>query len=322
MSINFKNAPFFSYANILFLAPMPNGSYHGLDEDKEPIVVPANTIEKTLFPLYTDANDIGVYIKIDELRRPFKASFNSEKGNYFVESEENKIDNFVPINYDDFRKSVVRVDSEGKYICSLSLPLHEQLEAVKRFNAGSHLSDIQDNILYLREQEDDNKKMEVGFYDIQTSELDDGLTIMDVINRINDNSKKPLFETHPFFKEFGKQIQWFEIKRLGTYQLSAVRVIFKEFLKNRIGDFPIENIVMTVLPKEFELDLLIENSADLISSDKPFEMGNIMPGYKTSNVRTYNSNGLEIIVFEDMMAKYAYAYPSTHKLEQKNELKF
>lgn len=111
---------------------------------------------------------------------------------------------------------------------------------------------------------------------------------------------------------------WHEVREYPQYMIDGVRAMFRHFMADRIGDTPIEGI--TRIQKETGrvediCRLLDQGGFEYNGKSRPFADAARVMGrpYETSDVISYNGNGLDIIVFEDFAGSYAYGWPEQPK---------
>jgi hypothetical protein len=105
--------------------------------------------------------------------------------------------------------------------------------------------------------------------------------------------------------------QWGRAIDNPLFKSPQIRQALTFFLKERIGDFPVEEMAYAGFPDLETADAVLSQAFSKRKVCEPFTGGHMMPGYKTTDVLEFNANGLTVIAFTDMgKLGYAYAYPT------------
>ena len=146
-------------------------------------------------------------------------------------------------------------------------------------------------------------------YNLVSSEVDDGLSYMEIMKMVT----APHHVNGPVHERFALNEvldNWSEVRNLPTFMQGSVRIAFDNFMKDMLGEYPYEKVVMTSGRNVQYSESLEEAGFDLIGIVPPFVGGNMLPGYKTGDVAFHRSKGVDVVVFSDFMGTYAYAWPT------------
>lgn len=216
-----------------------------------------------------------------------------------------------PMELEEFLSSAIRVAADGRYLCSFAEPLYRQQQACTEAGAGGlmHRQDLQGLADIAR---DNGFSANAGMYDIVASGIEDDVPYLQTIQ--NMMAGRRLTESSRLFdllEADGIPIAaWHEIVEMPQYGIDQVRAIFRMYMSRYVETFPIERILRIDAPAGVNLREALDQSAELISEDPPFEGQNIIRGYRTSPVRHYRAEGADVILFSDPMGEYAYSWPS------------
>jgi len=302
--MDFRHCPAFAFADHAVVSQQQDGSWAGVDADGVPVSYSADEMDGAVAML-DDGNGRGLFavpdaVRAGEIRR---FSIDHAAGVVHIEGAARA----MPMR--QFFRHAVRVDPQGKPVCSFMQPLHEQYSLCRdRQGCESHCMDVADLAENMRRSDKVADLIDAGLYDAVASGLDDGMSFMDVMARVTARGGRPVHET--FGLEDVLPGQWNEIREFPQYMMAPIRALFGTYMEERIGDFPLERISRLHAPAGTPLAMHVEAVAELVSTDEPFEGGNIIRGYRTSPVGHYRGDGFDVIVFSDMAGTYAYAWPT------------
>jgi hypothetical protein len=231
-----------------------------------------------------------------------------------------------PMSLDEFQKSAIRVSDKGASLCSFMQNLSDQYVSCHGVEGAElHVMDIGMTAQNLRDSELKEDKYDVGMFDIVSSDLRDGLSFMEILAKINAKNA-PTYESLGLKDLYSDHHdgRWSEIREHPQFMVEQIRALFGSFMEPLLDGFPIERVSCLQLPAGEPLAMFIEEHADLISQNAPFDGGNIMP-YRTSPVghyRGYNQEKdehFDVIVFSDFMGTYAYAWPTPEEMKFQNK---
>lgn len=237
--------------------------------------------------------------------------------------------------YDEFRMLFFRCDANGAYVGNFLDPAWMQIRDAKDAGAEAHVDDINAMIDACRSGQTFIDEISWRSFDIATTGETDGLSTEEVKARASARENVPLNVAHgldgltslkmaPLAMSIDEDEEmypvadlvlegWTEIRQFPSYFIDGVRVLFKRFLADRIGDTAIEDIVrIHYAPGMLDAiaDVFQQEGFEDRGISPPFEDRQIMRGgYVTSEVRNFRGNGVDIIAFEDFAGAYAYAWP-------------
>jgi len=305
---SFRNAPRFCPSILILATPADvEGMWEcqGLNGDE--FMVPDTNLRTMAHPIQrNDNNGAGVYAMVIDNVAAQGYRIDHVEGVVEFEDGESK-----PLK--EFVETAVRVDDQGRTICSFMDPLHEQHQACRERNAYAHILDIQETIAAARQK---GFTPEVGMYDIITSGLEDHVSFFERMQAAmapswSDDAIESLERT-------GAPAQtWTEIKDHPGYTNDQVRVMFRNLMEPYIGEFPVERVKMIAAEPGSDLCSFIELALPRLASNEPFRAPNLIVDYETSEVEVFGDEHVGAIVFSDVMGVYAYAWPKQpgHELD-------
>lgn len=306
---NFKHAPHFVRATLVHLDPSEMAGnrvsvWEGQDQNGLPYFISAAELGNRGHAIETLEGGAGLYAVTlpDEIPTRFSVDYR----NGVVELENGG----TPVDLKEFLASSVRVTMDGRYICSFAEPLYRQQIACKEAGiAGlAHRQDLAELAELARVN---GFSTNAGMYDIIASDIEDDVPYLQALNSMLAGRR--LTESSPLFRRIASQgvpvEAWHEIAEMPQYTIPQVRAIFRMFMARYVEQHPIERILRIEAPTEV-LQAALDETADLLSVDEPFDGANFIRGYRTSAVRRYRADGVDIILFSDPAGAYAYAYPS------------
>lgn len=302
--MDFRHCPSFAFADHAVLLQRQDGSWGGVDADGVPATYSDEEMAAAVTLLdYGDGK--GLFAVPDATRGGETRRFKIDHAAGLVHIE--GAARSMPMN--QFFRHAVRVDPQGIPVCSFMQPLHEQyLLCRERPGCESHCFDIADLAEAMRKSEAVSDLIDVGLYDVVSSGLDDGMPFMEVMARVTARSGRPVHET--FGLDRALPGDWAEIREFPQYMMAPIRALFGSYMQERIGEFPLERVSRLHAPPGTPLAMRLEAIAELVSTDEPFDGGNVIRGYRTSPVAHYRGDGFDAIVFSDMAGTYAYAWPT------------
>lgn len=302
--MDFKHCPSFAFADHALLELQADGTWSGVDGDGIKVGFTDGQMAGAL-PLSVDQGGKGLYAVMDGLRGGEIRRFSPDYANGIVHVEGAG----RPMAAEEFFRNAVRTDRDGKAVCSFLQPLHEQYSLCREVPGGdAHCMDIADAAEARRNSETAAEKVNVGLYDAVSSGISDGLTFMELIGKVTARSGRPVHDCFGLAETLPGQ--WAEIREFPQYMMGAVRALFGSYMDERIGGFPLERVSRLHAEPGTPLAMKIEEIAELVSSDEPFDGGNVVRGYRTSPVGHYRGEGFDAIVFSDFAGTYAYAWPT------------
>jgi hypothetical protein len=238
----------------------------------------------------------------------------------------------------EFQTSFFRCDANGEHVANFFDPAWVQMQDARAAGSESHQADITELVELRRRSDQVADQVDWRMFDILMSGETDGLTADEALAKARFRNDAPIHLVHgleglvsfqaapdPDFNEEGSVLAeqeqvpdlilegWSEIRAYPQYLIDGVRVIFKRFLSDRIGDTPIEEIVRLEHPPG-EMDAMArvfeQEGFEDMGISPPFQDSKVMRGgYSTSEVRNFRGNGVDVILFEDFRGSYAYAWP-------------
>lgn len=308
--MNFSGQPYFRFATHALLARQEDNYWYGVDAEGVEVRFADSDIDYGV-AIHVNEDGSGLYAVIDETRTDGARRFviNYETETVHIENGGRSI------SITDFFANAVRTDRNGRAICSFMQPLYEQYSICQEKSAEtSHLLDISESASKRRASETPVHRMDANLYDMVTSGMDDNMSFVELMARISAKGK-PTYETMGLSEMV--EGEWAEIRDFPSMMIAPIRAIFGHYMNDLIGDFPFERVSRLHMPVGTDLAMLLEEHAEIVSVDVPFEGGNMIPGYKTSDVAHFRGENFEAIVFSDMMGTYAYAWQPEPSLDNK-----
>lgn len=316
--MNFAGCPKFAFSELVVLRQKSDGSWEGAQVEGHEVHYSDAEMNGAICLIPENEHGLGMWAVIDAQRHDtLRYSIDFSKKVVMVEGGTR------PIPLDEFNKSAIRVTEAGKPLSSFMQTLDVQYTSCHGVSGAElHIMDIGLTAQNLRTSEEAVDKYSAGMYDIVSSDLNDGLSFLDVMAKINAKNT-PTYETLGLKKLYSDHHkgEWKEVREFSQYMIGSIRALFGNYMEEHLQGFPIERVSCLQLPAQAPLAMFIEEHADLVSEDPAFEGGNLMPDYKTSPVghyRGYNEETEEhfdVIVFSDFMATYAYAWPTPEDLK-------
>lgn len=302
--MNFKHCPSFIYADVALLSLQEDGNWAGVDADGVNVRFSEARMRAST-PVATDGNGDGLYAVVDDLRAGESFRFVIDRATDLVHVENSE----RPIPYETFVRCAMRADDDGKPICSFLIPLHEQYSLCRERPGGDkHCMAIADEAEALRATNKVGDLINVGLYDAVSSGITDGLSFVELMQKVTAKGGRPVHEKYGLDEALPGQ--WAEIRAFPQYMMGPIRALFGSYMDERIGDFPLERISRLHAPRGAPIAMYLDEVAELVSVDEPFDGGNVIRNYRTSEVAHYRGNGYDAIVFSDMAGTYAYAWPT------------
>lgn len=217
------------------------------------------------------------------------------------------------IAIDEFRKMAVRADAEGRIICSMAETLVAQMDKCREAGAdrnADHLMDIRETAQSYANSEDEYELYDHHSYDLETSGLTDGLGYIDLLTKITRIGHAD----GPVHERFGLEQAlpgWQEVRGLHGYMKTQIRHAFDAFMRDLLGEFPDDRVSMIARPRGVQISEALEEAGFALEGMlPPFDGGNMIPGYRTSDVGFHRANGVDVVVFTDFIGTYAYSWPT------------
>lgn len=309
--MDFTHRPLFAFAEHALIRMASDGRWHGVDADGIEVSYLDAVVSRAL-AVAVNGDGQGLYALPDPARGGESRRFVADRGKGVVHVEGGG----RPLPSAEFKKFAVRADQDGKPICSFLQPLHEQYSLCREAKGGDiHCLDIADEAEAMRTSEKVGDRVDAGLYDAVSSGLTDGMDFMELMARVTARGGKPVHERFGLDKALPGQ--WAEIRQFPQYMIDGVRALFGTYMEDRIGEFPLERISRLHAPPGAPVAEMLDEVADFVSADEPFDGGNVIRGYRTSPVARYRGNGFEAIVFSDMAGTYAYAWPDRMEPEER-----
>lgn len=217
-----------------------------------------------------------------------------------------------PLPLDEFRMMAVRCREDGKIICSMAETLSNQWRACKEQDGcEDHLLDIREMSSAYAGSDQVSELYDHHMYELASNGTDDGLDYLEVVRRMMA-SVHPHGPVHERFGLHDALPGWTEIANLPNVMQAPVRVAFDTFMSEMLGDYPRERVTMTCVPRgKAQFSEALEDAGyELAGMLEPFDGGNLIPGYKTGDVAFHRAKGVDIVVFNDFIGTYAYAWPT------------
>lgn len=319
--MNFAGCSKFVFSDLVVLRQKNNGDWEGSYVEGDTVQYSNEQLNNAICIIPDNEEGIGMWA----VRDPFR----NDAIRYSIDFNEKVVHiegGSRPMPLEEFQKSAIRVTDDGKSLCSFMQTLNDQYAACHGVaGAEMHIMDIGMTAQQLRDSDKVEDKYNVGMFDIVSSDLRDGLSFMDLMAKINSKNA-PTYESLGLKDLYSDHHdgRWFEIREHPQFMVEQIRALFGSYMDNLLDGFPIERVSCLQLPAGQPLAMFIEEHADLVSQDAPFEGGNIIPGYRTSPVghyRGYNDEKdehFDVIVFSDFMGTYAYAWPTPEELKLQN----
>lgn len=263
-------------------------------------------IREKAHAIATDDAGAGVYAMLDDTAAAVRFSVDYKADQVHFEGSET----VMPLQ--QFLRTHARLRPNGRFICSLMEPLHEQRQKCQEAGVDGtlHLQDVGELAQWMAGT---GFTDEVGMYDIVATDLRDDVDFLAAAR--NMVAGESLKNVSPLFGRLALQglppQAWIEIKDFPQYNIEQVRAVFRLFLGRYIEQAPIERVLRLEVADHAGLIAALDGVADLVSVDPPFNAGNFIRNYATSEVRHYRHEGADVIVFSDPAGAYAYAWPTT-----------
>lgn len=334
MTIDFSNKPRFAFTQVITLPPERNLLIDGEPVDRDMIeqghvkflgYVPSNfEFEYDEEEYYDDPESENAEWLIKDPGQPENGrrfSINYESKEVWIEGVDE------PMSLGEFNDKASRVDESGKLICQMSLKLEEQYRLCLEHSEERHLDDIDAAFDQMKRGSPDSQTRAYA-HDIMKIKTDDApLSFEDV-----ETMRREILETSIIVKndlESQTESQWMIAFENPAFRMPQIRAVFTELMKDRLGEYPIEKVAMTLLD---DYDTAIKRLEQIFPNkeeQEPFTVEHLMPGYKTSPVIEFSDGPLTLIVFKDhatprdhfagRQAAYGYAYYKVPKLESEPE---
>ena len=304
-------SPKAAFATLALVEMNPNpgaARFAGVYEDGEGFEIEDAAIGRQLRPVQADEHGAGVYARIDG--EPFRYEIDYRAGTVSIENGEE-----LPL--DEFVGRAARVDDNGRFICLMRDSLYHQIVAVKERGRGAdaHAMDIPQYAEHVKAREvaEGVQNRFTGLYDIVASGLDDRHDPMATMRDVNGIGQASMRNMHPAFAA-----GWAEVRAYDQFKDERVRALFRQQLGDRIGQFPLGSVLrLEVQGRGGDPDRALRSLCESLErsgavqqrEDRPFDLSNYIPGYRTSVVPVFDLDGIEVIAFADRFGTYAYAYP-------------
>lgn len=302
--MDFRNCPSFAFADHALLSMQEDGAWAGVDADGVAVTYTVAQMAGAVH-IAVDGNGDGLFAVMDGVRGGETARFIVDRAKAAVHIENAP----RPMPFEQFVQNAVRTDADGKAICSFIQPLHEQYSLCRERRGGeAHCMDIADQAEAMRQEASVPELVDLGLYDAVSSGISDGLTFVELMQNVTARGGKPVHER--FGLEEALPGQWAEIREFPQYMMGPIRALFGSYMDERIGEFPLERVSRMHASLGRPVAMHLEEIAELVSVDEPFEGGNVIQNYRTSPVGHYRGDGFDAIVFSDMAGTYVYAWPT------------
>ena len=302
----FRFAPYCRLSAITMIEPGDGDSWNTTNEHGITGALDSKDFKDRCLSLNTDDRGAGLYSVVSEGEgeQPKKFLIIEEDRTVFIEGLEE------PIDLDEFRTLAVRCSPEGKLICSLTENLDSQWEKCKlEDDADDHLMNIRELASLYGDSTKSGELYDHHMYNLISTEMDDGRSYMELMKMITT----PSHNDGPVHERFGLDAViggWIEVKEHPNYMKAQIRTAFDTFMKEMLGDYPYDKVSMTNGREIQFSEELEDNDFELIGMAPPFQGGNNLPGYETSDVAFHRGKGVDVVVFTDFMGTYAYAWPT------------
>lgn len=304
----FKGAPHCTLASLAYIRPLGEGRWQSQNDGGDIGVLEDGDFHRRCLSIVSNDNGEGVYsvIALSELGVARRYVLNDDKTVSLEGFDE-------PFDLSEFRGMVVRSTENGRILASMASTLTEQWKRCSESGiADDHLMDIRMMAAAYDGTEDPYEEHDARMYSLEAGGLDDGLDFLQVMAKINaiGHPDGPVHSRFPLDEAFDG---WQEVRALPTYMSSGVRFAFDLFMRDMIGEFADDRVSMVAVAKDGDTQLsakLEEAGFELTGMLKPFEGRNALPGYKTSDVAFHRARGVDVVVFSDFAATYAYAWPT------------
>lgn len=244
---------------------------------------------------------------------------------------------------EEFKAHAWRCDEKGTLVASFAAHTFEtQYSLCKDLNLTAHMQELDAVFTHMKQSDEAWDQMRGFWHDIRKLP-EEGETFKDIYERVYLLNRTPLHDRFdlnartevawnaiiepeiPYVAEDGTvfsddvdpgpQVRWGRAIDNPLFQSPQIRQALAFFLKERIGDFPIEEMSYFGFQDLATADAVLSNAFSKRKVCDPFTGGDVMPGYKTTDVLEFSANGLTVIAFTDMgKVGYAYAYPTRRAL--------
>ncbi|MCS4089882.1 hypothetical protein [Rhizobium sp. BK176] len=306
----FRFAPHCTLASLAYVNPIVGGRWQATNDGGDVSVLTEADFNRRCQLIAAADHGEGVYsiVAPTELGVVRKYVLNTEDKTVSLEGFEE------PIALDEFRKMAVRATADGRILASFAETLSKQMDKCKESRlADDHLMDIREMATVYGDSTDRFELLEHHMYNVDSGELSDGLDFMAVMAKISAIGN-PAGPTH---KRFGlDQVVegWHEVREHPNYMKTQVRYLFDMFMRDMLGNFPDDRVTMICAQSGTEeahfSEKLEEAGFDLAGMLPPFEGRNALTGYRTGDVAFHRAKGVDVVVFNDFMGTYAYAWPT------------
>jgi regulator of extracellular matrix RemA (YlzA/DUF370 family) len=305
----FKNAPNCTLASLAYVMPSEGGRWQTVNDGGDVNVLEDADFNRRCQAIARADNGEGVYsiVAPTELGVARRYVLNADQKTVSLEGFEEDID------LAEFRRMAVRATPSGAILASFAQTFTDQWNKCTESGvAQDHLMDIRMMAETYIGSEDPYELHDYRMYSLQTGGMTDGLDFMALMAKINaiGHPEGPTHDRFPLKEAFDG---WQEVRSLPTYMVGGVRFAFDLFMRDMLGDFPDDRVTMVALPKGEDAQFsekLEEAGFELSGMLKPFNGRNVLPGYKTGDVAFHRARGVDIVVFSDFAATYAYAWPT------------
>ncbi len=223
----------------------------------------------------------------------------------------------APVALSEFIETAARVGEDGKLICPFNYGLEEQYGKCLELSEEKHLNDIDATFEHMKTL-DGQRQTAAFFHDIRKINEVDTRTedeIASIAITARENAVLPVQKLNA-----ETDTEWQLAVENSMFRVPQIRAIFAYLMKDRLGDFPIDQVAMAMLPNIEKAKTLLSPSFPHQEIQSPFEGGTMMPGYKTSEVLEFTDGTTTVIVFGDQASQafggeavYAYAYNAPPK---------
>ncbi len=213
----------------------------------------------------------------------------------------------------EFKDRAWRCDENGTLLVGFAYHRPEAQYAVCREHGlVSHMEEL-DVLFDLMKQDGNERNQMRGFWHDLKKLPETGETFEQIYERVYLENRMPLHERFSLGER--TYSDWARVIDNPTFQNPTVRKAMASFLKERIGDFPVEEMAFAGFSSLEQADAVLSQAFPNRRVCVAFEGGDMMPGYKTSDVIEFDADGLTVIAFTDMSGMgYAYAYPTRRGL--------
>lgn len=218
------------------------------------------------------------------------------------------------VEEDQFHK-MMRIDDEGRMICRLSDSIIDQEQACEKAGATKHLAAIAENFTEMKLSDSGYLQKLAYSRDILHMEPDTGYTTEQLIEIRTSETNASILKRSQL--DDRTSAQWMPLANVPTFANPHIRAIFNHFMKDRLKDFPTDQVGITSFQTLWDAQIAIGEAFPDMREFPPFDGGSLMPNYRTGTVFEYTDGKMTVITFEDRpdTPVQAYAYPNELTLD-------